>query len=68
LINFGNKSEKEKQVNMITKRSIPIINGDFCFCMRNHSITPATAMMNVGDSEPELKSTINKSVEAKIIN
>ena len=67
-MNFGNKSEKEKQVNIITKINIPIIRGDFCFCMRNQIITPATAIMNVGDSEPELKSTMNNNVEAKIIN
>ena len=67
-MNFGNKSEKEKQVNMITKINIPIIKGDLSFCIRNQIMTPATAIINVEDSEPELKSTMNKSVEVKIIS
>ena len=31
-------------------------------------MTPATAIMYVGDSEPELNKTRNNSVEARIIN
>ena len=67
-MNFGNKSENEKHVKMMTKIKSPITKGDFSFCMINQIITPATAIMYVGDSEPELKSTMNKSVEAKIIS
>ena len=67
-MNFGNKSENEKQVRIITKINKPMINGDFSFCIMNQIMTPATAIIKVGDSEPELKSTMNKSVDAKIIN
>lgn len=67
-MDFGNKSEGEKLVKIITKISIAITKGDLSFCKKNQIITPATAIIYVGDSEPELNNTKNNNVDAKIIN
>ena len=67
LIYLGNKSEEPKQVKTMTKINKPISHLDQLLFIKNQIIMPVTAMIYVGDSDPELNNTRNNKVEAKII-
>lgn len=68
LMYLGNKSEVEKQVKTMTRKNNVMLKGDRSLCITNQSITPATAIIYVGDSDPELNKTKKSSVDAKIIS
>lgn len=68
-IKCGNRSEVAKLEKMIARRRRQItVLEQGCFCCVNQIPTPVKAMIYVGDSDPELNSTINNRTDAKINN
>ena len=65
-MNCGNKSEGDKLVNKKANTNKNRTNLEYGrFWIRNHIPTPTKAIIYVGDSEPELKITVNSNTEER---